>query len=320
MALVDEDAEANFQPKYLDLATGTAESAFGESSVRSEWPFPVDSIGHTMASYQRYGGSPAYFHHGLDIRGDAGTPILASAGGKVVNIENYHGGSYLYWEIAILDDRGFLWQYHHVDHLTIPQEVKDAFAAGERVEAGQFLGGIVEWPVDTFGETYHHVHLNVLGAGGVYQNPFDFLKRLPDNQAPTIQELGLLNPQKQPIQGNEVTGEYSIYLKARDLILHDQFFVPPHSIQYQIDDQAPVTFWKFHELPGKASRFEYVHDFYVPRKTCGNYSCRSSMVDLGFQVEGTCPFPKTPGSHLIKVVVRDYLGNQAEAQMQWTVE
>ena len=52
---------------------------------------PLLSIGHTSASYQNYSGDyrQAYFHHGLDIRANAGQEVFASAGGKVVNIEDY---------------------------------------------------------------------------------------------------------------------------------------------------------------------------------------------------------------------------------------
>src|SRR5688500_15621489 len=102
------EAERRLNPAVASLATGRLPTG---RPLRHPWPVTVLSIGHTSASYQNYGGSP-YFHHGLDVRADAGSDVLAAAGGKVVNIENY-GGSAAYWEVAILDDEGFLWQYHH---------------------------------------------------------------------------------------------------------------------------------------------------------------------------------------------------------------
>ena len=84
------------------------------------WPFPLESIGHNMQSYQNYDGSP-YWHDGLDIRSLKNQIIYAAAGGKIINIENYIKGNALYWEVAILDQDGFVWKYHHVDEKSIPQ-------------------------------------------------------------------------------------------------------------------------------------------------------------------------------------------------------
>src|SRR6478609_8631666 len=85
-----------------------------ESQGHHPWPFPLLSIGHNMQSYQNYGGS-AYWHDGLDIRSVVDQPIYSAAGGKIVNVENYQPGNPMYWEIAILDDEGFVWKYHHVN-------------------------------------------------------------------------------------------------------------------------------------------------------------------------------------------------------------
>ena len=155
------DLKRNQTPKYLEQAFGSLEQT--PAPRRSPWPFDILSIGHTMSSYQLYSSSlgSAYFHHGLDIRGNTGTPVLSSTSGKVVNIENYAGGP-LYWEVAILDDNGFLWQYHHVDKDSITQKMRDSYKWGERIEAGEKIGEIVDWPVYTGGEQYSHVHLNIL--------------------------------------------------------------------------------------------------------------------------------------------------------------
>ena len=100
--------------------------AFGQFSEQKShrWPFPLLSIGHNMQSYQDYSGSP-YWHDGLDIRAVQDQPIYAAAGGKVVNIQNYVRGNHLYWEVAILDEDGFVWKYHHVSEETITQEIRN---------------------------------------------------------------------------------------------------------------------------------------------------------------------------------------------------
>lgn len=315
--LPHEEAEARYEAPYKHMATGHL-GHFQEDEGRHPWPYDLLSIGHTMASFQSYGWGEPYFHHGLDIRGDAGTPVLAAVGGKVVNVGNYNGGSRYYWEVAILDAEGFLWQYHHVDHESIPQEVKDAFASGGEVPAGQLVGEIVDWPASTYGEIYHHVHLNVIGADGTYLNPFHFMEKLPDESPPEIDAIALLANGKVQ-QGNSIQGPYSLALEVRDLVLHDKFTVPPYHIEYQVDGGEPVVMWTFDELPGKDSRTAFVEEFYVPSATCGNYRCRQHTLDLGFLKEGSRVFPNTPGSHEVTVTVRDYVGNQDQASFTWEV-
>jgi len=116
-----------------------------------------------ISSYQNYDyyQNPAgsYFHHGIDMVAlTYGLPVYTRTGGQVVNVENYEPGLDLYWEVAILDLEGYVWQFHHIDHTTIPQEIHDAYDAyrddpdtGGFVEPGTWIGDIVEWPVESFG-------------------------------------------------------------------------------------------------------------------------------------------------------------------------
>ena len=283
---------------------------------RHAWPFALLSIGHSMSSYQNYGGEP-YFHHGLDIRGEAMQEVRASVGGEVVNIENYSFGE-LYWEIAIRDDDGFLWQYHHVDHNTIPQAVKDAFKSHGRIETGDLIGKIVRWPVSSFGEYYNHIHLNILDGEGRYLNPFAFLDRLADDKSPEIVAIKILkNGRSQST--STVSGNYQFSLEVRDLVLHDKFILPPYRMSYSIDNQKEETLWQFDSLPGGASRTDFVHDLYVARETCGNYTCRKLVFNLGFSKSGDRSFPQSRGAHTLNVTVWDYAGNHSSASFEYQV-
>jgi Peptidase family M23 len=316
--LVREDMEAEHyrRPAYIELATGVRSAE--AKQTRNPWPFKLESIGHTSASYQNYGSDP-YFHHGLDIRGEAGTPVLASRGGKVVNIENYLPGP-AYWEVAILDDDGFIWQYHHVDHDSIPKNVTDAFASGGRIEAGAKLGEIFYWSVVTFGERYHHVHLNILGAGKKFQNPFLFLEPLADHAAPQILDVGLLQ-NNQRVSGNRVSGSYGIFAKIHDLILHDKFVVPANKVTISIDQAPASTVWDFNNgLPGGASETDFVENYFVPKLTCGDYECRELYVNLGFTVQGNRDMPSTAGAHSIHITASDVFGNETSSEYKWNVQ
>jgi hypothetical protein len=313
-----EEHERFYKPEYLSIATG--ELAARSTRELHPWPVNVLSIGHTNASYQVYGLlSSAYFHHGLDIRANAGSAVLASTGGKVVNIENYVLGNPAYWEIAILDDEGFLWQYHHVDRSSIPECVFVAFKNGSRIEQGTKIGEVFYWEIETFGERYHHIHLNVLGKGKNYLSPFAFLEKLPDTQGPTFGEIALTQGNKK-ISGSTVSGSYSVMAELKDLILHERFIVPPHEIIIRIDNGLPQTVWKFDSLPGGSSEEKYVHELYIPGVTCGNYSCRKPIVNLGFSKEGKAVFPQSSGNHEVEVEIRDYNGNGATKKFSWSVQ
>lgn len=318
--LPDERAERDFRPAYLDRATGRPPKP-RQFTNPSPWPVQLLSIGHTIGSFQNYGGGPgeSYFHHGLDLRAPAGSAVTASRGGRVVNIENYVPGNALYWEVAVQDDDGLIWQYHHVESRSIPASVREAFRTGARIAAGDALGAVVRWPVESFGERYDHIHLNVVGEGRAYLDPSGFLRPLDDSAAPEVAEIFLQQGGKAVPQAR-ASGSYTLAARVCDLILSRSYCVPPHAIQISIDGGPLLPVWRFDTLPGRSSTTRFVNDFYVPSRTCGNYSCRRLVLDLGFTVEGRRSFPKEPGEHRVLVEVQDRAGNSATKEFRWTVE
>lgn len=315
---VDESFEHTHKSRSDHWARGTLEQRLDEGQL-NPWPVKVLSIGHTIASYQQYGAGEAYFHHGLDIRADEGSPILASRGGKVVNVENYVLGNPQYWEVAILDADGFLWQYHHVDYDSIPAEIHDAFKKGKEIANGTKIGNVVYWPIVSFGERYNHIHLNILGKNKEFLNPFEFLEPLNDTIAPEIGEIGILKNGNK-VEGTHVSGSYSLYAEVKDLVLSNVFTLPPTSIDVEIDGGAPFTVWKFDHLPGGADENKFVSRFYVPKMVCGNYSCRKPIIDLGFKVVESQVFPTQIGPHRVTIRVKDDVGNAAVRDFTYTTE
>lgn len=300
--------EKEMKTKADFLATGVF-----KSQKNHRWPFPLLSIGHNMQSYQFYGGSP-YWHDGLDVRSKQDEQIFAAAGGKVVNIENYVRGNPLYWEVAILDNEGFVWKYHHVDKKSIPADIK----LGAVIPAGTYIGNVVRWQVTTYGELYHHLHLLVVAKDGQYINPFLMMEPLPDTQAPMIKKIGLAKNHK-PIEGNKIRGPHSLYLEASDLVLHDKFILPPHKISYRIDGGEEKVVWEFINLPGGPDDEKYINDFYM-EGTWGNYDFRRFYMNLFFTKESprkTMTLP--PGQHTISVTVEDIVGNETSESYQWQV-
>lgn len=293
--------------------------AFGKYSVQQnhQWPFPLLSIGHNMQSYQDYSGSP-YWHDGLDIRANQDQAIYAAAGGKVVNIENYVRGNHLYWEIAILDDEGFVWKYHHGAKESITSEIQNAYTSGAKVAEGALIGNVVRWPVTSYGEVYHHLHLLVVAGDGRYVNPFLMLEPLSDTQAPVITKIGLSKNHK-PIDGTEVSGEHALYLEASDLVLHHKFILPPHKISYRLDNGAEKLVWEFVNLPSGKNDVDFINDFFM-KGTCGDYSCRKFYFNLNFSTQKPRDlFKLSTGNHQIEVTVEDVVGNKASKSFAWKV-
>lgn len=282
-----------------------------------KWPFALQSIGHNMQSFQDYSGSP-YWHDGLDIRSLEDQPIFAAAGGKVVNVENYVRGNHLYWEVAIKDDDGFVWKYHHVAKDSITQEILNAYQTGAKVLAGSLIGNVVKWPISSFGEVYHHLHLLVVAADGRYINPFLMMEPLSDTQAPVISKIGLAKNHK-PVEGNEVSGSHALFLEASDLVFHKKFILPPHKISYRLDNSVDHVVWDFIYLPSGKNDIDYINDFYM-KGTCGDYSCRKFYFNLNFSLQNPRGFFNLPpGDHEIEVTVEDMVGNKATKSFKWKV-
>lgn len=304
--------EKNFRTQADKFATGVF-----KSQKLHPWPFPLLSIGHAMHSYQDYGGSP-YWHDGLDIRSAVDQPIYASAGGKIVNIENYVRGNPYYWEVAILDDDGFVWKYHHVAKETIPQEIQAALKSGRKIPQGTLLGNVIRWNVSAYGEVYHHCHMLVVAKDGKYTNPFLFLEPLPDTVAPVINTIGIaLN--HRPTTLKEVKGPHALFVQASDLTLHQKFILPPYKISYKLDGAESKLVWEFINLPSGTSDTDYINDFYM-NGTCGDYSCRKFYLNLNFtQSAPRGTMNLEPGSHSIEVTVEDFAGNKTSGNFQWRV-
>lgn len=270
-----------------------------------------------MQSYQDYGGSP-YWHDGLDIRSQIDQPIYAATGGKVVNIENYVPGDELYWEVAIQDQAGFVWKYHHVDRETIPAQVLEAYKNKKSLPSGVLIGNVVRWPITTFGEVYHHLHLIVVAKDGKYINPFLMMEPLADTKAPVISKIGIAQRHR-PLEGDEVKGPHALYLDASDLTLHDKFILPPYKITYRLDQKEEKTLWEFIHLPSAENDTDYIEDFYM-RGTCGNYRCRKFFFNLNFSPENPrAQMVLSPGMHEVDVTVEDIVGNKTTRNYSWKV-
>ena len=124
----EHEIEHSWTPDYLHLATGDPDTANGARRVCLALRHrpQLDWLEHAvLPGLRRHALLPSRHGHEAIY----GTQVFNRSGGQVVNIENYQPGWYLYWEVAVLDPDGYLWQYHHIDVDTIPQNVWDAWYA-----------------------------------------------------------------------------------------------------------------------------------------------------------------------------------------------
>lgn len=323
-----EQIEISLQTASAGIATGDPNGAH----ARYGWPFAIEQMGHLNSSYQLYSTSPndAYFHHGIDMLAPDGTQVRTPVSGQVVNIENYSSPSDLYWEVAILDPQGYVWQYHHIAQPSIPAAIYQAFAAyqanpttGGFISANSLLGEIVTWPVWSFGYYFHHIHLNILAAGDVYLNPLEFLDdTYVDTQAPKIQSVGLFTGTNTLLTGSIIPygTNYSIYVQTRDLFKSQVYYLPPQRITFTLDGSTETHIvWDFHTLPGGSSDTAFVNQYFLPGKTEGNYDARNFYINLGFSKDGVNPLPKDPGVHEVNIEVWDYAYNRASWKYRWVI-
>jgi len=314
---IHELAERDYRPAYLKLATGDLQKLNWRRHAYP-WPVKLKCIGNSSGSYQRYWGSSPYFHMGLDMRADAGSEVVASAGGKILGITNYEPGIDAYWEIAIQDEEGFIWQYHHIDHDSIPASIFEAWHSGTPIAAGVKLGEVFYWDDISEGEHYHHIHVNIAGKDQVWISPFQLLSPLEDHSAPEFVEV-FLTQNGQSVEGNDVSGKYSIAAHVRDLVLSEKFYLPPHSLSYELDGGPSTVVWRFDTLPGGSSNTDYVNSLFVPGLTCGDYECRRPILDLGFTKTPTQVFPTSAGKHHLKITAKDFVGNTTTTNFDWNV-
>ena len=295
------------------------------------WPFTVVQMGHAIQSYQNYGSSP-YFHHGIDMIAPNGTDVFNHSGGQVVNVENYQPGNDLYWEVAIKDPDGFVWQYHHIDKNTIPQAIKDKFAeykanptTGGFIPPNTYIGDIVYWTVTSFGYRFNHVHLNILAAGGAYVNAMEFHPCWRTPRLPEIQQIGLL-ASNTVTSGNMVFGDYGLYVRARDLFLSTVYYLPPYHIEFALDGGAvdhgvevrEPAGWRFgyHLCQRLLRGAAHLRQLRLPRFLHRPGLCHRGCRRRIRRSRPAC-ISEHDGEHNIQVRVWDYNGNSDTNSFTW---
>ena len=110
--------------------------------------------------------------------------------------------------------------------------------------------------------------------------------------------------------------KHQIFIDAYDVIIHKNFILPPHKITYSLDNGPEVVAVEFNTLLAPNDE-DFIEDFYHP-ESCGNYSCRKFLMNVGFTKSNPQGyFSLNSGTHKIKIVVSDFLGLKTETEFRY---
>lgn len=292
-----------------------------EPSTGLPWPVQFVDAQRTVAQnylqYQDY-GSGAYLHGGADLRSTAGGAVVSPITGQLeagyYSYETHEDGSMtkmwkpwsgtakadLYFEIAVIDSNGNRFEFHHVDAMTLPEDiVRMLNSGGGTVPAGTLVGHVVRWP----SADYHHVHYNIIRADGVPLNPESFSELLPDTQAPVIQTVFASYQGSQPYRvskGQEISNRISEFtVQTWDKKDSSMYVQPPIHLRLLINGQT-VTEWDFrHQLADEAGLFPDIRvlftsvlhvSFWETIRTNGNYGKGSFLMNLKVPADSVGPY------------------------------
>jgi len=127
----------------------------GTFSLRRQWRFPMQrpvpgELSSAFGVRRVYNGQPRSQHKGLDLRGAAGTPVLAMSDGMVALAEDlYFSGNVVYLDHGL----GVFSIYAHLSAIDV--------RPGQQVARGQMLGKVGS----TGRSTGPHLHLGCYALG-----------------------------------------------------------------------------------------------------------------------------------------------------------
>ena len=247
------------------------------------WPVEFEnaahSMGNTFIEFQSYGSGP-YYHGGCDLRVRRAAPLRTPVAGR---IEAGHygytnrpdGSSEKFWrpwpetgdenyfEVAVITEDGFRFEFHHMDEEKLSPEVLKALKSGSgTVEAGALLGKTVEWPDGI----YHHAHYNVISPSGTHLNPEYYSPLIQDHHAPEVTTVLAAFPgdRTRPFGDGvfETAPQYFAIavLDHNDTNIYDH---PPVYVGIEFE-KGPSFTWDFRErLLGPDGKFPPIWNFFV---------------------------------------------------------
>jgi murein DD-endopeptidase MepM/ murein hydrolase activator NlpD len=127
-------------------------------------PVEVGATGFTWPARGSINQGYAWYHRGIDIGTDLGTPVVAAHSGRVSEVytSGWHGGYGIH--LLISGDNGYTTLYAHMSGVNV--------SPGQTVEAGR---SIIGWVGLTGRTTGPHLHFEIRGASG-FLNPLGLMQ------------------------------------------------------------------------------------------------------------------------------------------------
>ena len=304
-----------------------------------EWPFekPYEKsfIGNNFVQYQPYRPLVGY-HYGSDMILEEGSWVTAPVSGRLEGGHyGYTGhenggrtkhwkpwpadGSARYFEIAVVDDNDFRYEFHHIDKVSLPQDIIDGLNTGNaRVEKGQRIGQVVTWGTWFH---YHHIHVNVIGPKGIYYNPEHFFHLIPDNIASEVKFLleyedgaSAWVDQRKRVVSKKVK---NIVLMGKDFKNNHEYYQAPVFVQVKFDGggMSQIDFrLSAYQNDGSFAdiREIYPKEVLLPDQTVAYQNSDYYPTSGKFQM--AIPLPEDTGNGTFEVIVEDIAGNQTTIQ------
>lgn len=308
------------------------------------WPIELKKDKHQFIAnhhqIQTY-TNPAYYHAGLDILADKDQLITSPISGTIEAgyysyTDDYYGNTEkfflplkealkgeveipwgkAYFEIAVIDDQGMRFEFHHVDSEDIPPLILDKILSGhQKVKAGKILGKVYDWKIKKGKIELRHIHYNIINNKGHYLNPFNFSPKVFDFKKPNITHIyatkksichkapELIEFQDSPLETN---GE--IIVRTYDIINDSSLSKAPVLIKAEFENGKSFV-WDFRDnlIDENTNKRHQIRDVYLFTKCVkrlGSELRASRNHDFFFRI----PVAKDYRGKII-VTVYDQMGN-----------
>lgn len=318
---------------YQVVEYGPTRSAEVAPWVAHSLPWPSDfesaaaSIGNSMAEFQSYGDDGPYFHGGCDLRVARAANVRAPLAGRIEaghygysnrldgSMEKFwepwpKPGSRVYFEIAVITDEGFRFEFHHMDEKRMSAEVLAILREGKggRVDAGALLGSTIPWGDGV----YHHTHYNIVSPSGVRFNPEHYSYAIPDTTRPVVTAViaSYAGGKTEMFGQGKFRQTPEFFAVAVNDRTDSGFYDHPPALTSLEFESGERFVWDFRErLLGQDGAFPHIWKFFVESisspggkryRTAGGYGDGLSVIRLPVPQDARGPF---------KIEVADDAGN-----------
>lgn len=316
--------------------------------AKNSLEFPVEltkvenQFGAVMHQLQDY-TKPDYFHAGVDIRTEPQQVIRTPVNGRIeagyyAYTDSEDGSTekhFLslkdslsqtgapkwgerYFEVAVIDESGYRFEFHHVDRKTLSENILQKILSGGRVEKGEVVGFVIRWSGTNNGLEYHHLHYNIMSNEGLYINPFYVSKKISDQMPPVIRDIMVSTTPKHEYESRcrerkyltvgELEEEANGYLviEALDYISGKHFPNPPAKIKVYYGKNQTFT-WDFTQVLADQNLFlPDIRDLYL-RWYCSTKGL-SMIGTLNYRFYVKVPIPPVFSGTAV-IYLEDQVGN-----------